>query len=98
MDNDFGAKVLGLVARTFYQFAASCQVANSPEEVNFGVLSLHHKRDEIEQLSFLANMPTYLIAKKSTKRENPDDEEDEPPPPRKRRKPKLLVNPRIWEV
>ena len=40
IDPDFGAKLLGLVARTFYQFAAFCQSANSPEEVNFGVLSL----------------------------------------------------------
>ena len=82
IDPDFGAKVLGLVARTFYQFAASCQSANSPEEVNFGVLSLHHKRAEIEQLSFHANLPTFLISshKPTQKRTKADEDEDEPLP------------------
>jgi hypothetical protein len=82
IDPDFGAKVLGLVARTFYQFAASCQAATSPEEVNFGVLSLHHKREEIEQLSFHANLPTFLIAsqQKITKRGKPEDDEHDPNP------------------
>ena len=89
IDPDFGAKVLGLIARTFYQFAASCQAATSPEEGNFGVLSLHHKRDEIEQLSFHANLPTFLIASNKTllKRTKPDDDEDGPNPkiPKKNR-------------
>ena len=82
IDTDFGAKVLGLIARTFYQFAASCQAAASPEKVNFSVLSLHHKRAEIEQLSFHANLPTFLISsqKQSLKRTKSDDEEDEPNP------------------
>jgi hypothetical protein len=82
IDPDFGAKLLGLVARTFYQFAASCQSANSPEEVNFGVLSLHHKRAKIEQLSFHANLPTFLISsqKPTPKHTRPDDDDDQPPP------------------
>jgi len=90
VDPDFGAKLLGLVARTFYQFAASCQTAQSPEEVNFGVLSLHHKRAEIEQLSFQANLPTFLIAsqKQPLKRTKSDEEEDEPAPPKTPKKPR----------
>jgi len=55
VDTDFGVKALGLIERTFYQFAASCQSAKSPEEVNFVVLLLHHKHEEIEQISFQAN-------------------------------------------
>ena len=90
IDSDFGANLLGLIARTFYQFAASCQSARSPEEVNFGVLSLHHKREEIEQISFQANLPTFLIPLKPTKRTKPEDEDDDlnPKIPKKGKTPK----------
>jgi len=43
---------------------------------------LHHKRAEIEQLSFQANLPTFLLAsqKRNTKRARNDEDDDEPPP------------------
>jgi hypothetical protein len=74
IDRDFGAKLLGNIALTFYMFCASCQTAVKPDDVNFSILSLQHKREEIEQLSFVGNMPPYLIPSGLKKRETPDDE------------------------
>ena len=73
-DKDFGAKVLGLVDLTFFQFCDSCIRATSPENVDYSLISLHNKRFDILQNCFQANKPAYLIPSKPTLMDSDDDE------------------------
>jgi hypothetical protein len=62
-DVDFGAKLLGTIDATFYRFCDICIRAKSPEDINFSVLSMAHKRDDIISNCFVANKPVYLAIK-----------------------------------
>jgi len=73
-DKDFGAKVLGLVDLTFFQFCDSCIRATSPENVDYSLISLHNKRFDILQNCFQANKPAYLISSKPTLMDSDDDD------------------------
>ena len=54
-DKDFGAKILGLVNLTFFQFCESCLRASTPDNVKFSQVLLESKRQEISQNCFQAN-------------------------------------------
>jgi hypothetical protein len=54
-DKDFGAKILGLVNLTFFQFCESCLRASTPDNVKFSQTLLESKRQEISQNCFQAN-------------------------------------------
>jgi hypothetical protein len=73
-DKDFGAKVLGLVDLTFFQFCDSCIRASNPENVDFSLISLHYKRFDILKNCFQANNPASLIAKKPQQPESNDED------------------------
>jgi hypothetical protein len=73
-DKDFGAKVLGLVDLTFFQFCDSCIRASNPENVDFSLISLHNKRFDILKNCFQANNPASLIAKKPQQPESNDED------------------------
>jgi hypothetical protein len=72
-DKNFLAKILGLVDLTFFQFCDSCLRATIPDEVDFGVISLHSKRYNIIQNCFQANKPSYLIPSKPIQEDSNDD-------------------------
>jgi hypothetical protein len=78
IDRDFGAKLCGLVDRSMYQFLGSCLHATKPSEVDWELLSLDNKRQEIQQNCFSANKPAFLIAtKKPEKDKDHEDDRDE---------------------
>jgi hypothetical protein len=56
-DKDFGAKILGLVDLTFFQFCESCLRASTPDDVKFSQILLESKWQEIIQNCFQANKP-----------------------------------------
>jgi len=80
---DFGAKVLGLIDLTFFQFCDSCLKAESFDDVNFSVISLEQDRYGITRNSFQADLPPFLVLqqKKKNEQDNSDSEEE----PRKKR-------------
>jgi len=63
-DKDFGAKILGLIDLTFFQFCESCLKASKPEDINYSKILLENKRQEILQNCFQANKPVYLLTNK----------------------------------
>jgi hypothetical protein len=76
IDREFGAKVCGLIDRSTYQFLGSCLNASTPEEVDWGLLSLENKRFEIQQNCFIANKPAYLVVAKKPDKDKDNDEDD----------------------
>jgi hypothetical protein len=72
MDTEFGAKVLGLIDLTFFQFCDSCLKADSLEEV--GSIALDNDRYNITRNTFQACVPAYLAIQQKWKAE--DDLED----------------------
>jgi hypothetical protein len=84
-DKDFGAKILGLVDLTFFQFCESCLRASSPDDVKFSQILLENKRQEIIQNFFQANKPAYLISSKLPLAESEEDEKDGDKNPRHKR-------------
>jgi hypothetical protein len=72
-DGDFGAKVLGAIDLSFFQFCDSCFRATSIHDVDFSKISLANLRDDILNNRFHENMPVYLVALKS-KREFEDED------------------------
>lgn len=89
IDKDFGAKVCGLIDRSIHQFLGSCLHANTPAEVEWELLSLDNKRQEIQQNCFSANKPAFLIAPKKQEKEPEEDHQDgEEKTPKKRKKEK----------
>jgi len=72
MDTEFGAKVLGLIDLTFFQFCDSCLKADSLEEV--GSIALDNDRYNITRNTFQACVPAYLAIQQKRKAE--DDLED----------------------
>jgi hypothetical protein len=87
-DKDFGSKILGLIDLTFFQFCDSCIRATTPDEVDYGVISLHTKRYDIVQNCFQANKPSYLITTKPP----PTDPDDEDKKERDGKKKKLKLD------
>jgi len=83
--SDFGAKVLGLIDLTFYQFCDSCLKAESFDEVDFAAVPQDHERFCITKNTFQANIPSYLVAHQKRKSEI-DQEESEDEAGRKRQK------------
>jgi len=75
-DKDFGAKILGLVDLTFFQFCESCLRASTPDDVKFSQILLENKRQEIIQNCFQANKPAYLVTTKTSTIDVEDDEND----------------------
>ncbi len=73
-DKDFGAKILGLVNLTFFQFCESCLRASTPDDVKFSQILLENKRQEIIQNCFQANKPVYLVTTKPSTIDVEDDE------------------------
>jgi len=76
--SDFGAKVLGIIDLTFFQFCDSCLKADSFEDVNFSVISLDHDRYCITRNSFQAELPPFLVLqhKRKSELESSDSEEE----------------------
>jgi len=58
-DSDFGAKVLGAIDLSFFQFCDSCFRATSIHDVDFSKISLANLRDDILNNRFHENMPIY---------------------------------------
>jgi hypothetical protein len=83
-DPEFGAKVLGAIDLSFFQFCDSCFRAASIHDVDFGKISLANLRDDIINNRFHENMPVYLVASKG-KRELDDEDTDEAAARRKKR-------------
>jgi hypothetical protein len=73
-DTEFGAKVLGLIDLTFFQFCDSCLKADSLEEVDFGSIALDNDHYNITRNTFQACVPAYLAIQQ--KRKAKDDLED----------------------
>jgi hypothetical protein len=75
---DFGAKVLGLIDLTFFQFCDSCLKAESFEDVNFAAISLEHDRYCITRNTFPADLPPFLVLQQKCKSElEPADSDEE---------------------
>ncbi len=72
-DQDFGAKLLGLIDLTFFQLCDSCLHASEIEEVDFSAIALHNKRFDILQNCFQANKPAYLTLPPKRNRDTDDD-------------------------
>jgi hypothetical protein len=85
-DNDFGAKVLGLVDLTFYQFCDSCLKSKTPDDLDYSIISLHSKRFDIIQNCFQANKPAYLVAPKPIQVDSDDEGKERES---RKKKPKL---------
>jgi hypothetical protein len=83
-DAEFGAKVLGAIDLSFFEFCDSCFWASSIYEVDFGKISLANLRDDILNNMFHENMPVYLVASKG-KRDLDDEDADETAVDKKRR-------------
>jgi hypothetical protein len=75
-DKDFGAKILGLVDLTFFQFCESCLRASTPDDVKFSQILLENKRQEIIQNCFQAKKPVYLVTTKPSTTDVEDDKND----------------------
>lgn len=75
-DKDFGAKILGLVDLTFFQFCEYCLRALTPDDVKFSQILLESKRREIIQNCFQANKPVYLVSSKPQVADSEDNEKD----------------------
>jgi hypothetical protein len=65
-DPDFSVKVLGLVDLTFYQFCDSCLKSQTPDDLDYSIISLHSKCFDRIKNCFQANKPAYLVASKLT--------------------------------
>jgi hypothetical protein len=85
-DSDFGAKILGLVDLTFYQFCDSCLKAKTPDDLDYSIISLHSKRFDIIQNCFQANKPAYLVVPKPSQLDSDDEDKESES---KKKKPKL---------
>jgi hypothetical protein len=59
-DQDFRAKLLGLINLTFFQLCDSCLRASKIEEVDYSQISLQNKRFNILQNCIQANKQAYL--------------------------------------
>jgi hypothetical protein len=75
-DSDFGAKILGLVDLTFYQFCDSCLKAKTPDDLDYSIISLHSKRFDIIQNCFQANKPAYLVVPKPSQLDSDDEDKE----------------------
>jgi hypothetical protein len=76
IDKDFRAKLCGLIDRATYQFIGSCLAAQKPDDVDWELLSLEHKRFEIQQNCFIANKPAFLGLQQKKKEEKEDEDLD----------------------
>jgi len=76
--SDFGAKVLGLIDLTFFQFCDSCLKAETFEDVDFSAISLEHDRYCITKNKFQADIPPFLViqSKRKSELENSDSEDE----------------------
>ena len=74
--SDFGAKVLGLIDLTFFQFCDSCLKAASFDDVNFAAVSLEHDRYCITRNTFQADLPPFLVLHNKRKSELEKDDSD----------------------
>jgi hypothetical protein len=75
---DFGAKILGLIDLTFYQFCDSCLRAESFDEVDFAAIPQDNERYCITKNMFQANLPSYLVLQQKRKTDlDHDESEDE---------------------
>jgi hypothetical protein len=74
---DFGAKVLGLIDLTFYQFCDSCLRATSFEDVDFAAIAQEHERYSITKNTFQANIPAHLVIQQKRKSDPEQDDSDE---------------------
>jgi hypothetical protein len=83
-DGEFGAKVLGAIDLSFFQFCDSCFRAASIHDVDFSKISLASLRDDILNNRFHENMPVYLVTSKG-KRDLDEDEADEVAAKKKKR-------------
>ena len=92
MDGDFGAKVLGAIDLSFFQFCDSCFRAALIHDVDFSKISLASLRDDILNSRFHENMPVYLVTSKG-KRDLDEDEADEVAAKKK----KLLKDPKDFD-
>jgi hypothetical protein len=74
---EFGAKVLGLIDLTFFQFCDSCLKAESFEDVNFAAICLDHDRYCITRNTFQAEIPPFLVLQQKRKSDiDADSDED----------------------
>jgi hypothetical protein len=76
-DQDFGAKLLGLIDLTFFQLCDSCLCASEIEEVDYSAISLHNKQFDILQNCFQVNKPAYLTLSPKKNRDTDDDGDSE---------------------
>jgi len=76
--SDFGAKVLGLIDLTFFQFCDSCLKAETFEDVDFSAISLEHDRYYITKNKFQADIPPFLViqSKRKSELDNSDSEDE----------------------
>jgi len=75
-DSEFGAKILGAIDLSFFQFCDSCFRATSIHDVDFGKISLANLRDDIINNRFHENMPVYLVANKGKRDLDEEDAEE----------------------
>jgi len=76
-DTNFGAKVLGLIDLTFFQFCDSCLKAASFDDVDFSLISLENDRYGITRNTFQANVPAYLALLQKRKSDSDGEDSDE---------------------
>jgi hypothetical protein len=74
---EFGAKVLGLIDLTFFQFCDSCLKAESFEDVNFAAICLDHDRYCITRNTFQAEIPPFLVLQQKRKSDIDADSDEE---------------------
>jgi hypothetical protein len=77
---DFGAKVLGLIDLTFFQYCDSCLKAESFEDVNFSAISFEHDHYGIARNTFQAELPPFLVIQQKRKSELDANEEEKDKP------------------
>jgi hypothetical protein len=76
-DTNFGAKVLGLIDLTFFQFCDSCLKAASFDDVDISLISLENDRYGITRNTFQANVPAYLVLLQKRKSDSNGEDSDE---------------------
>jgi hypothetical protein len=75
--SEFGAKVLGLIDLTFFQFCDSCLKAETFEDVDFAAICLDHDCYCIARNTFQAEIPPFLVLQQKRKNDADADSDEE---------------------